>query len=102
MNANQKKNAMQLRQIIREEVRRALREVSSDFTGTGLKISGRTQIDNNEIGNALEHGGFDEKWNVRDGYWFIKAAEEELDDLEQELDTVFKRLKIRASFEPQF
>lgn len=112
---------MNLRQIIAEEVRRALlahsnkgRKVSnsvyasrvnesygSDFTGPGLVVTGRTPIDNNTIKDIIEDHQFIGYWNAREGYWFFPEEPETLDALEKELSATFDTFGIDARFESQ-
>lgn len=91
-----------LRKLIREEIKRALKE-GDDFSGSGLIVTGRTPIDNNSIKDMIEDRSedFHGVWNAREGYWFFPEDEENLDGLEYELEDVFRRLGINARFESQ-
>ena len=112
---------MNLKQIIREEVRRALfahsnkgRKVSnsvsaarvnesygSDFDGPGLVVTGRTTLDNNTIKDIIEDHQFIAYWNAREGYWFCPEEPETLDALEDELSATFDTFGVNARFESQ-
>lgn len=65
---------------------------------TGLKVYGRTQIDNNKISDFIEHSDFYGEWNW-EGYFFFPEDESTLDELESELTKEFDNLDIYARFE---
>jgi hypothetical protein len=75
---------------------------SNNFEGTGLIVTGRTQIDNNEISDMLDETNYYGVWNVIEGYWFFPEKEETLDSLEMELSEEFAKRGINAKFEGQF
>jgi hypothetical protein len=75
---------------------------NGDFDGTGLIVVGRTQIDNNEIGDVIEDLGYYGVWNSRERYWFIQEDESTLSYLEADLDKEFAKRDINARFEAQF
>jgi hypothetical protein len=75
---------------------------NGDFDGTGLIVVGRTQIDNNEIGDVIEDLGYYGVWNSREGYWFIQEDKPTLSYLEADLDEEFAKRDINARFEAQF
>lgn len=68
---------------------------------TGLYVTGRTQIDNNRIGEFVGQGDFYGEWNAREGFWFFEEDEENLDELESVLTQNFFELDIDARFEAQ-
>lgn len=112
---------MNLKQIIKEEVRRALtahsnkgRKTStsvyaarvnesygSDFDGPGLVVTGRTPLDNENIKDVIEDHSYMGIWNSREGYWFFPEEPETLDALEDELTKSFNTYGIDARFESQ-
>jgi hypothetical protein len=75
----------------------------SDFDGTGLIVVGKTPLDNDSISELMEDPDFDYYgvWNTREGYWFFKEDEENIDELELELQREFDRAGINARFESQ-
>jgi hypothetical protein len=75
---------------------------NGDFDGTGLIVVGRTQIDNNEIGDVIEDLGYYGVWNSIERYWFIQEDESTLSYLEADLDKEFAKRDINARFEAQF
>jgi hypothetical protein len=92
----------QLRQIIREEIKKVKRESVTDFDGTGLIVTGRTQLDTNAIRDMIDETDYHGVFNVRGGYWFFPEAEATMDSLEQELEKEFNKRGIDARFEGQF
>lgn len=93
----------EFRKLIREEVRRVVKESSrDDFDGTGLIVQGRTQIDNNEISDFVDASDYHGVWNAKEGYWFFPEDEETLDDLEMELSREFDNRGINYRIEGQF
>jgi hypothetical protein len=75
---------------------------SEDFEGSGLTVTGRTQIDNSKIKNVIEDSGFYGVWNAREGYWFFPESEENLDALEEDLSQLLDSLDINYRIEGQF
>ena len=69
----------QLRQIIREEIKKVKRESVTDFDGTGLIVTGRTQLDTNAIRDMIDETDYYGVFNVRGGYWFFPEAEATMD-----------------------
>jgi hypothetical protein len=69
---------------------------------TGLLIIGRTQIDNNAIGDVLDELELYGEWNVREGYWILPEDEENYDSLEEILEQEFATRGINARFEGIF
>jgi hypothetical protein len=88
-------------ELKKRETNKPLKE-NSDFEGTGLVIVGRTQLDNNAIGDMLDETDFYGVWNTREGYWFFPEDEETLDILEKELEHEFVQRGINARFEGQY
>jgi len=78
------------------------RDGSNDFEGVGLIVTGRTQIDNNEISDMLDETDYYGIFNIRGNYWFFPEDEETLDGLERELTEEFNERGINARFEAQF
>jgi len=71
---------------------------------TGLIVTGRTQFDNNLIGDwlASEDCDLHAEWNVREGHWFFEEKESFYDVLEAIIDQDFLNLGIDARFEGVF
>ncbi len=67
----------------------------------GLCITGKTQIDNDRIGEFVEQGEFYGEWNAREGFWFFEETESNLDELESVLEQNFFERGIKARFEAQ-
>ena len=53
---------------------------------TGLKIYGRTQIDNMKLNELLSSSDFRAEFNHMEGFFFIEAGIENYHDLEYELN----------------
>lgn len=68
----------------------------------GLIIIGRTQADNNAIGEILDKLDLYGEWNTREGYWLLPEKEENYDELETILDQEFGKRGINARFEGIF
>lgn len=68
----------------------------------GLIVVGRTQIDNNAIGDVLDELELYGEWNAREGYWLLPEDEENYDNLEQVLEQEFSSRGINARFEGIF
>jgi hypothetical protein len=65
----------------------------------GLMVTGRTQLDNNKIGDLLDGLGLHAEWEVRHGHWFFPEDEESYGSLEALLDAEFAQHGINARFE---
>ena len=77
-----------------------IKEESKDESG--LIVVGKTQLDNNAIGDIVEKEGYYAEWNPREGYWFFPEEEDLYDGLEKELDMQFAKRDINARFEGVF
>jgi hypothetical protein len=65
-------------------------------------VIGRTQIDNNAIGDVLDELELHGEWNTREGYWILPEDEENYDSLEEMLEQEFATRGINARFEGIF
>ena len=65
----------------------------------GLIVIGRTQIDNNKIGDLLDGLGLHAEWNMREGYWLFPEDPDSYDALEHMLEAEFAQHDITARFE---
>jgi hypothetical protein len=77
-------------------------ELKENTSESGLIVVGRTPLDNNAIGDAIEEEGLYGEWNPREGYWFFPEEEEMYDALENQLSDLFNRKGINARFEGAF
>jgi gas vesicle protein len=73
-----------------------------DFSGSGLIVVGRTQIDNNQISDMLDETDYYGIWNAMEGYWFFPEDESTFSYLEADLDEEFAKREINARFEGQY
>ena len=73
-----------------------------DFSGSGLIVVGRTQIDNNQISDMLDETDYYGVWNAMEGYWFFPEDESTFSYLEADLDEEFAKRGINARFEGQY
>lgn len=71
-------------------------------SNSGLMVIGKTKLDNNAIGDAMEEEGLHAEWNAREGYWFFPEEEDMYDELENQLSDLFNRKGINARFEGVF
>jgi hypothetical protein len=69
------------------------------LNATGLIVTGRTQIDNNLIGEIVETSEFSGEFNTREGYWFFEESRENYDALETALSEIFDFAEINARIE---
>lgn len=86
---------IKIEQADREGIRESAQE-------SGLMIIGRTQIDNNAIGDVLDELELHGEWNMREGYWMLPEDEENYDSLEGMLEQEFASRGINARFEGIF
>jgi hypothetical protein len=84
---------------IDEADRGGIRESAQE---SGLMVIGRTQIDNNAIGDVLDELELHGEWNTREGYWILPEDEENYDSLEEMLEQEFATRGINARFEGIF
>ena len=84
---------------IDEADREGIRESAQE---SGLMVIGRTQIDNNAIGDVLDELELHGEWNMREGYWMLPEDEENYDSLEEMLEQEFATRGINARFEGIF
>lgn len=77
-------------------------ELKENTSESGLIVVGRTPLDNNAIGDAVEEEGLYGEWNPGEGYWFFPEEEEMYDALENQLSDLFNRKGINARFEGVF
>jgi hypothetical protein len=84
---------------IDEADREGIRESAQE---SGLMVIGRTQIDNNAIGDVLDELELHGEWNMREGYWILPEDEENYDSLEEMLEQEFATRGINARFEGIF
>lgn len=66
---------------------------------TGLMVTGRTQLDNNKIGDLLDGLGLHAEWESQHGHWFFPEDAESYANLEELLDSEFGQHGINARFE---
>lgn len=76
--------------------------LNEEFEESGLMLIGRTQVDNNEIGDMLDDLGLYGEWNPREGYWFIPEEEDMYDNLENQIQQELDARDINARFEGLF
>jgi hypothetical protein len=76
--------------------------IKENSSESGLMVIGRTPLDNNAIGDAMEEEGLHAEWNAREGYWFFPEEEDMYDKLENQLSDLFNRKGINARFEGVF
>lgn len=69
---------------------------------SGLMVFGKTNLDNNKIGDWLDDSDYTAEWNAREGYWLFPEEEDEYDELEAELEKAFTKARINARFEGIF
>ena len=62
-------------------------------------VTGRTQRDNNMIGDLIDGLGLHAEWDARTGHWFFPEQRDAYDALEQILDAEFAEHDIDARFE---
>jgi hypothetical protein len=75
------------------------RDGGNDFDKTGLIVTGRTQRDNNAIGDLLDGLGLHAEWDSRTGHWWFPESPDAYDELERILDAEFAQHNISARFE---
>lgn len=86
---------------IQEKVKNK-KQVSEEFNESGLMITGRTQIDNNDIGDMLDDLGLYGEWNTREGYWLLPEEQDMYDSLEIQIQQELDKRDIDARFEGLF
>jgi hypothetical protein len=69
---------------------------------SGLMVFGKTNLDNNKIGDWLDDSDYTAEWNAREGYWLFPEEEDGYDALEAELEKAFVKARINARFEGIF
>ena len=69
---------------------------------SGLMVSGRTQLDNNKIGDIIDGLGLYAEWDAQHGHWLFPEDEHAYDELEEFLDNEFRQHDIDARFEGIF
>ena len=69
---------------------------------SGLMVFGKTNLDNNKIGDWLDDSDYTAEWNAREGYWLFPEEEGNYDELEMELEKAFAKARINARFEGIF
>jgi hypothetical protein len=76
----------------------------NDFGGMGLVVKGKTSKDNDLIDQAIEESGFYGIYNPQEDYWFFpeKGDQSTMDNLENELETIFIKKGANVSYEGQF
>jgi hypothetical protein len=72
------------------------------YSKSGLMVTGRTQVDNNAIGEVLDDLGLHGIWDVMEGCWFLPEEESTYDELEEMLEQEFTTRGINARFEGIF
>ena len=72
------------------------------YSKPGLIVTGRTQVDNNAIGEVLDDLDLHGIWDVMEGCWFLPEDESTYDDLEEMLEQEFATRGINARFEGIF
>jgi hypothetical protein len=91
---------------IDEKLGENLDEVSEStndiYSKPGLMVTGRTQVDNNAIGEVLDDLGLHGIWDVMGGCWFLPEEESTYDELEGMLEQEFATRGINARFEGIF
>ena len=91
----------QLREIIKEQVQKLLKEQdSSEFYGPGLAVEPRNSIDRDNIEFMLDDvfplDQYNALWNAAGGYYFFREDEQNLDALEVKLSKEFRKREINA------
>ena len=56
--------------------------LNESHTEQGLMVTGRTQLDNNKIGDLLDGLGLHAEWSAQHGHWFFPEDEESYANLE--------------------
>jgi hypothetical protein len=76
----------------------------NDFGGMGLVVKGKTSKDNDLIDQAIEESGFYGIYNSQEDYWFFpeEGDQSTMDNLENELETIFIKKGANVSYEGQF
>jgi hypothetical protein len=82
-----------------EESVNSVKEAKSE---SGLMVFGKTNLDNNKIGDWLDDSDYTAEWNAREGYWLFPEEEDGYDALEAELEKAFTKARINARFEGIF
>lgn len=78
------------------------RDENRSSNESGLMVIGRTQLDNNKIGDIIDGLGLHAEWDVRHGHWLFPEDEESYDELEELLANEFAQHGIHARFEGIF
>ena len=76
----------------------------NEFGGMGLIVRGKTPKDNDLIDQAVEESGFYGVYNEIEDYWFFpeEGDQSTMDQLENELETIFIKKGADVSYEGQF
>jgi hypothetical protein len=90
---------IKLKSLLEQSRGRFQRPAPADRAEMGLMVTGRTQLDNNKIGDLLDGLGLHAEWEVRHGYWFFPEDEESYGSLEALLDAEFAQHGINARIE---
>lgn len=77
-------------------------EDEGDFGGTGLIVIGKTKEDNDLIDQAIEETDYYGIFNPQGNYWFFPESKDTIDRLENELETIFIKKGVNATFKGQF
>jgi hypothetical protein len=80
-------------------IKESINEAKSE---SGLMVFGKTNLDNNKIGDWLDDSDYTAEWNAREGYWLFPEEEDGYDALEAELEKAFTKARINARFEGIF
>jgi hypothetical protein len=78
------------------------RDENRSSNESGLMVIGRTQLDNNKIGDIIDGLGLHAEWDVRHGHWLFPEDEQSYDELEELLNNEFGQHGIDARFEGIF
>ena len=88
-----------MKNILAENMRRFGTKNLNEAAETGLMVTGRTQRDNNAIGDLLDGLGLHAEWDSRYGHWWFPESPDAYDELERILDAEFAQHNISAGFE---
>jgi hypothetical protein len=78
------------------------RDENRSSNESGLMVIGRTQLDNNKIGDIIDGLGLHAEWDARHGHWLFPEDEQSYDELEELLNNEFGQHGIDARFEGIF
>jgi len=90
---------IRLKALLEQSRGRYQRPAAGDRAEMGLMVTGRTQLDNNKIGDLLDGLGLHAEWEAQHGHWFFPEDEESYGSLEALLDAEFAQHGINARFE---